>query len=171
MDTPIKVSSGSMIFASILALILGFAMLLYPGGTMALMDAAFITLQIIVTAFILAYAISEAVRYLKGGKKGAGIAALLLGVAAALLVWFFDVRIVSIVIALFFIVAGLGELFGGMGIPAARYFFVFLGLVNIMMGAVILKYPLALPLLIAWFVLFWGISRLCLALELRRMTS
>lgn len=171
MDTPIKVSSGSMIFASILALILGFVMLLYPGGTIVLMGAAFTVLQILVSAFILAYALSETVRYFKGGKKAAGLAVLIVGIAAALLVWLFDVRIVSYIIAAFFIIAGVGELFGGMGIPTARYFFVFLGLVNIMMGALILKYPLALPILIAWFVLFWGISRLCLALELRRVTA
>jgi hypothetical protein len=33
---------------------------------------------------------------------------------------------------------------------------------------IILMNPIVLPLLIAWYVLFWGISRLFLSFELKR---
>ena len=171
MNEEMRSAATSMIIASVLALILGFVMLLYPGGTMALMGAAFTVLQAMISIFILAYAISEATRHFKGGSRGLGIASIAIGVGAVLLVWIFDVRIVWIIFALFCILAGLGEIFGAFSMHSARYFLFLLGLLNIMVGAIVLKYPLALPLLIAWYVLFWGISRLLLALEIRRITA
>jgi len=160
-----------MIVAAILAVILGFVMLLYPGGTMALMTVAFTTLQALLSVFILAYAISEAVGYFKSGKKAAGVLAILVGLAATVLVWIFNVSIVYVVFALFCIIAGLSEVIGAFSFPAARGLLLLLGLINIMIGAIIFKHPVVLPLLIAWYVLFWGISRLLLGMELRRLTA
>lgn len=169
METGYKVSFGYMIFASILAIILGLVMLFYPGGTMVLMAAAFQVLQIIISIFILAYAISEAIRYFKANRKAHGIIYLLIGAAATLLVWIFNVQIVYLIVSLFLILVGIGEIAGSFSIAAGRYFLLFLGLINIMIGAMIIKYPVVLPLIIAWYVLFWGVSRLFLALEIRRI--
>ena len=171
MNGELKMSGGSMIAAAVLAIILGFVMLLYPGGTMALMTVAFSTLQAIISIFVLAYAISEAVGYFKAGKTAGGILAILVGIAAALLIWVFDVGIVYLIFALFCIVAGLSEIFGAFTFPAARAFLLLLGLINIMIGAIIIKHPVVLPLLIAWYVLFWGISRLLLGVELKRLAA
>lgn len=33
----------------------------------------------------------------------------------------------------------------------------------------VVRHPIVLPLLIAWYVLFWGISRLFLSIELRKV--
>jgi uncharacterized membrane protein HdeD (DUF308 family) len=42
---------------------------------------------------------------------------------------------------------------------------------NILIGTIMIQYPMILPLLIAWYVLFWGISRLLLAFELKRLVA
>jgi len=171
MSTVFRPSFGSMIFAAIVAIVLGLVMLWYPGGIMALIAVTFWALQVMVSVFILSYTISEAVRYFKAGTVVGGVAYLLIGIAATLLVWFFKVDLIYFVVALFFIVSGLGDIVGGFKLAAGRYFFVFLGVMNIMIGIIILQYSVILPLLIAWYVLFWGISRLFLAFELKRMMS
>ncbi|HPQ82065.1 MAG TPA: hypothetical protein PLZ86_10170, partial [bacterium] len=135
MNGQLKMSSSSTIVAAILAIVLGFVMLLYPGGTMALMGVAFTTLQAILTIFILAYAISEAVGYFRAGRKAAGLFAIIFGLAAVLLVWLFNVGIVYMVFALFCIVAGISEVIGAFTFPAARALLMLLGLINIMIGA------------------------------------
>lgn len=169
MSTVFRQSVGSMFFAAIVAIILGLVMLWYPGGIMALIAVTFWALQVMISVFILSYMISEAVRYFKSDKILSGIAYLVIGIAATLLVWFFKVDFFYLVVALFFIISGVGDIIGGFTLTAGRYFFVFLGVMNIMVGALMIQYPLILPLLIAWYVLFWGISRLLLAFELKRM--
>jgi len=171
MNNELKISIGYMVFASILAIILGFIMLMYPGGTMALMATTFWALQVIVSIFILAYSLSEAARNFKDKRTAYGFAFILIGVLATLFVWVFNITIIYIIVALFFILTGLAEFIGSRQFFDGRYFVAFLGLINVMIGAIILMNPVVLPLLIAWYVLFWGISRLFLALELKRITS
>ena len=169
MNGELKAPGTSMIVAALLAIILGFVMLLYPGGTMMLMNVAFIWLQAILTAFILLYAIVEAVSYFKSGKAVGGVLALIVGLAAVLLIWIFNVGIIYVVFALFCILAGLLEVVDAFSFPAARGFLLLLGLINVMIGAIVLKHPVVLPLLIAWYILFWGVSRLLLGVELKRL--
>lgn len=171
MNGEFKVPGTSMIVASILAIILGFVMLLYPGGTMVLMNVAFIWLQMILSAFILLYAIIEAIGAFKGNRMTTGVLAIVVGLAAVLLIWIFNVGIIYAVFAIFCIVAGLAEIMDAFAVPAARGFLLLLGLVNIMIGAIILRHPVVLPLLIAWYVLFWGVSRLLLGLEFKRLAA
>lgn len=171
MNGELRISTTSMILTSLLAIILGFVMLVYPGGTMVLMTAAFRTLQIIISVFALAYGISAAMSNFKRSSVATGAAMLIAAVAATLLIWVFNVAIVYVVIAAFFIVSGVGEIFAGASVPVARYFFIMLGLMNIIVGAAIIKYPVILPLLLAWYVLFWGIARLCLSLEIKRSVA
>jgi uncharacterized membrane protein HdeD (DUF308 family) len=160
---------GWMITASVLAIVVGMVMLLYPGGTMQLMSAAFTVLQAMLSIFVMAAAISEGIRCFRTGRKGTAVAALLVGLVATLLIWFFDVGIIYLIVAFFCVLAGLGEIVGAVSVPQARYFLWALGLMNIMVGVIILRYPVALSLLIAWYVLFWGVTRLMLSLELRRI--
>ena len=171
MSTVFRPSFGYMIFAAIVTIILGLIMLWYPGGIMALIAVTFWALQVMVSVFILAYTISEAIRYFKAGTVAGGVAYLIIGIAATLLVWFLKVDFVYLIVAIFFIVSGLGDIIGGFKLTAGRYFFIFLGVMNIMIGIIMLEYPVILPLLVAWYVLFWGMSRLLLAFELKRVLS
>lgn len=166
-----RVSIGYMISASILAIILGFVMLVYPGGTAALITAAFWVLQAIISFYILLYTITEAIRSFEAGRKRYGIAYLLCGIVATILVWIFNVSIVYLLISVFFVITGITEIIGSRHFPVGKYFVAFLGFLNIVIGALILKNPIILPLLIAWYVLFWGFSRLFLAMEIRKITS
>jgi uncharacterized membrane protein HdeD (DUF308 family) len=171
MSTVFRPSLGSMFFAAIVAIILGLVMLWYPGGIMALIAVTFWALQVMISVFILSYMITEAVRYFRAGKVFGGIAYLIIGIAATLFVWFFKVNFFYLVVAVFFIVSGVSDIIGGFALAAGRYFFIFLGFMNIMIGIVMIQYPVILPLLIAWYVLFWGISRLLLAFELKRLVA
>lgn len=63
---------------------------------------------------------------------------------------------------------GIADIAGSFKIPAARAFLFLLGIVNILIAVIILTNSLALPILLAWFVLFWGASRLFLSMTLRK---
>jgi hypothetical protein len=167
----LRMSVGYMMFTAVLAIIVGIIMLFYPGGTMRLMETAFVIFQIILSVFILGYTISEAAHYLRSGSKGGAVTFAVIGVVATALIWLFSVKIIFIVVALFLILAGAVDIAGGIRLPVARYFLIFLGLANIMIGIAVLVYPTILPFLIAWYALFWGMSRLFLSLELRKMTT
>jgi len=174
MDTQVKgvvkASAGYMSFAAIIGIIVGFLMLIFPGGTMKLMAAAFSFFQIILSVFILAYAISEGVGHIRHGAKNVGIIYIVMGALATVLVWLFQSSIIYYVVAALLIISGLAEMFTGFRVELGRYFIILLGVVNVAMGLIILRFPVVLPLLIAWYVLFWGISRLLLSMELRRLT-
>ena len=91
------------------------------------------------------------------------------GLHRTILVWLFNVGFLYMIISIFFVVVGISEIFGAFYLDYGRFFLIFLGLINILVGALMLKHPMILPLLLAWYVLFWGISRLFLALEIRKM--
>ena len=166
----VKASAGYMSFAAIIGIIIGFLMLIFPGGTMKLMATAFTIFQIILSVFILSYAISEGVGYIRHGAKNAGIIYIVIGVLATALVWLFQASIIYYIVAALLIASGLAEVVAGFRVEMGRYFIIFLGVINIAIGFIILRFPVALPLLIAWYVLFWGVSRLLLSMELRRLT-
>lgn len=168
MNTAITQSYRQMIAAAVLAIVLGFIMLFYPGGTMALISVAFWALRLLISVFILTYTVSEAIRYFRAEIKTTGALYLIIGVLATTLVWVFDVSIVYMVVSFFFVLAGISEIFGAFHFTIGRYFLIFLGLVSILIGAIMLKNPVILPMLIAWYVLFWGVSRFFLALEIKR---
>ncbi len=171
MENIVKHETFHMMLGAVIAVILGFIMLLYPGGTMALMGAAFWMIKLLLSIFILAYTVPEAVRNFRTGSKGHGALYLAIGILATALVWFFEVGFVYMVVSFFFILVGISEVFGAFQLAYGRYFLLFLGLLNILIGAVMLKNPMLLPLLIAWYVLFWGFSRFFLALEIRKMAT
>ncbi|MFH1830855.1 MAG: hypothetical protein ABH871_08800, partial [Pseudomonadota bacterium] len=81
MDTLTR-SYRHMMVAAVLAILLGFIMLFYPGGTMALIAAAFWGLKLVISIFILSYTISEAICYFRAGIKKNGIAYLIIGILA-----------------------------------------------------------------------------------------
>lgn len=165
----VKTSLGYMTFSAALGVILGLFMLFYPGGTVALMQAAFMIFQILLSIFIIYYTVSEAVSYLKLGSKLKGVFYILVGLAATLLVWVLDVSFIYYILAFFLVLTGIGDIAGGIQLHYGRYFLILLGVINILVAVVLLKYPIILPLLIAWYVFFWGLSRLMLSFELRRL--
>lgn len=164
----VKTSISYMLFSSVLGIALGLIMLFYPGGTMVLMEAAFTFLQIILTIFIIYYTLSEAIHYFKASHAAAGAFYCIIGAVATALIWLFNVGIIFYVIAFFLILTGIGDIVGGFRLPRGRGLLILLGIINILIAAVILRNPIILPLLIAWYVLFWGISRLILSIELRK---
>lgn len=168
---PIKTSLGYMWFTSVLGIVLGGVMLFYPGGTMNLMSVGFRIFQGFLTLFIAYYVISEAYNAFKAQTKVKAIAFIVLGLLFTGLLWFLDVRWVYYVVALYLLVTGLIEIYGSFSLPAGRPFLVLLGIIDVFFAIVIFQYPVILALVIAWYVLFWGISRLCLAFELRRLLS
>jgi len=93
----------------------------------------------------------------------------LIGILAIIFIWLFNVSLVYFIIALFLILAGISDIVGGMKLPRGKNFLIFLGIVNILIAVIILVHPVVLPLLIAWYVLFWGISRLFLSFELKKL--
>jgi uncharacterized membrane protein HdeD (DUF308 family) len=75
------------------------------------------------------------------------------------------------IISFFFVLVGISEIFGAFYLDYGKFFMLFLGLLNILIGGLLLKHPMLLPILIAWYVLFWGFSRLFLAFEIRKMAT
>jgi len=168
MKSALKASVGYMMLSAALGIILGLIMLYYPGGTMTLMQAAFQFFQIILTIFALYYAISEGAHHFKAGRKFGGILYFIIGALTVVLIWLFNVGLIYFIVALFLILMGISDIVAGIRFPTSQYFLVLLGAINIIVGLIILKYPLILPLLIAWYVLFWGISRLLLSIQMRK---
>lgn len=162
-------SIRQMITASVIAIVLGLVMLFYPGGTMALMAGAFWSVQLILSIFIGIYAISEIIRNSAAERVWAVVVSIILGILAIAFIWLFDVGFVYFIIACFFVLAGITEIVGSFSVPFGKFFIFLLGAINIMIGGIIFKHPVILPLLIAWYILFWGVSRLLLALELKSM--
>lgn len=160
-------SLRQMVFASVAAIILGIVMLFYPSGTYSLMAGAFWSIQLALTAFIIIYVISEIVRNAKAGRSWAVFLPVVFGLLAVALIWLLDIRFVCFIIAGFFILTGIAEIAGSFAIVYGKFFVFLLGVINIMIGAIIVSHPIILPVLIAWYILFWGVSRLLLSLEIR----
>lgn len=164
----LKTSASYMVLSAAIGIIIGLIMLFYPGGTMALMEAAFIIFQLLLTIFIGYYALTEALYYFKTDRTLGGVLYALIGILAIIFIWVFDVSLVYFIIAFFLVLTGISDIVGGTKLPGGRHFLIFLGIVNILIAVIILMNPIVLPLLIAWYVLFWGISRLFLSFELKR---
>lgn len=162
-------SAKYFITTAIVAIVVGLIMLFYPGGTMKLIDAAFIIFQALITIFVIMFTISAAMSNFNHGAKATGVLSLVIGAIVVVLVWAFSVNVVYFVIAAFLILSGVAEIYAGFRLAAARYFLILLGIVNILVGVIIIRNPVVLPLLIAWYLLFWGISRFFLGLELRKV--
>lgn len=167
--TALGMSAKYFIVTAIGAIVVGLIMLFYPGGTMKLVDAAFIIFQALITIFVIMFTISAAMSSFDQGAKISGVLSLIIGALAVALVWAFSVNVVYFIIAAFLILSGAAEVFGGIRIPTVRYFLILLGVINILVGVIIIRHPMVLPLLIAWYLLFWGISRLFLGLELKKI--
>jgi uncharacterized membrane protein HdeD (DUF308 family) len=165
----LKTSVSYMVLSAAIGVIIGLIMLFYPGGTMALMEAAFIIFQLLLTIFIGYYALTEALYYFKTDRILGGVLYALIGILAIIFIWVFNVSLVYFIIAFFLVLTGISDIVGGTKLPGGRHFLIFLGIVNILIAVIILMNPLVLPLLIAWYVLFWGISRLFLSFELKRL--
>ena len=165
----LKTSVSYMVLSSAIGIIIGLIMLFYPGGTMALMETAFIIFQMLLTIFIGYYALTEALYYFKTDRTLGGVLYALIGILAIIFIWLFNVSLVYFIIAFFLILAGISDIVGGTKLPRGKHFLIFLGIVNILIAVIILMNPVVLPLLIAWYVLFWGISRLFLSFELKRL--
>ncbi|MFA4974668.1 MAG: hypothetical protein WC683_18840 [bacterium] len=159
------------LFTSILAILIGLVFLSYPGGPIQLIQLAFWSLQLIITVFVLAYTFSEAYASFKSKSKSRALLYMALGIVTSVIVWFFDVSIVYMIVALFLLFSGLVEIIGAVQLSNGRFFLALLGVLNIIMAAVMFKYPIILSVLLAWYILFWGVSRFFLALELRRLES
>jgi len=169
MNEILKSTVGYMTCTALLGIFLGLVMIFYPGGTMLLISSAFWVFQLLISLFILYYALSESAHYFRSGSAGHGFLYLLIGMLAVIFVWLLDVSFVYFVVAFFLIIAGLGEIAGSINLPGGSMFLALLGIVNIIIAVLILANPIVLPMLIAWYVLFWGISRLLFSIELRRI--
>ncbi len=159
------------LFTSILAILIGLVFLSYPGGPIQLIQLAFWSLQLIVTIFVLAYTFSEAYASFKSKSNSRALLYIALGIVTSVIVWFFEVNIVYMIVALFLFFSGLVEIIGAVQLTNGRFFLALLGVLNIIMSAVMFKYPIILSVLLAWYILFWGVSRFFLSLELRRLES
>jgi len=169
MNEEARTHSNHMLFTSIVAIMVGLVFLSYPGGPVAMVQLAFWALQLIVSIFVLTYTISEAYAAYKTKGISRAVLFLILGVVIAATVWLFDVRLIYVLVALFLLFSGLVEVIGAVQLVNGRFFMALLGVLNIMLAAVMFKYPVILPLLISWYILFWGISRFFLSLELRKV--
>mgnify|MGYP000899714502 CR=1 FL=1 len=171
MSDIVKAATGQMITAAVLGIVLGALMLLYPGGTVVLMQSAFIVFKALLSLFIIFWVSSEAAGYFRVRSTMTGIGTVLLGALAVILIWSLGLGIVYLVVAAFLLISGTGEIVDSFRAPRGTFFLTLLGLIDIIIGILVITNPVILPLLIAWYVLFWGISRLLLALELRRLFS
>ena len=168
MKNVLKASTGYMTLSGLLGILLGLIMLFFPGGTLILMESAFWVFQLFLSIFILYYALTEAAHYLKAKRAGTGIGYILIGILATIFIWLFNVGILYFIIAFFLILAGIGEIIGAFRAGGAGPMFFLLGLVNIFFGILIMTNIFVLPIIIAWYVIFWGISRFLFSLELRK---
>jgi len=159
------------LFTSIVAIVVGLVFLSYPGGPIELIQLAFWALQLIITVFVLAYTFSEAYASFKAKIKSRGVLFILLGLVTAAVVWLFDVSVIYMIVALFLLFSGLVEILGAVQLTNGRFFLAMLGVLNIIMAAVMFKYPIILSVLLSWYILFWGVSRFFLALEIRRLET
>lgn len=169
MGDVVKAATGHMITAAVLGIALGTLMLLYPGGTVVLMASAFAVFKWLLSVFILCWALSEAATYFRERCTMTGIGCILLGIVAVVLLWSLGLGIVYVVVSAFMIISGMGEIFGSFHRAGGTFFLTLLGIIDIIVGILVVTNPLILPFLVAWYVLFWGISRLMLALELKRL--
>lgn len=171
MDDRVMTATGQMIATAVLGIILGALMLFYPGGTVALMASFFLLFKWLLSAFILCWAVSEAAVYFRIRCIMTGIACLLLGALAVVLIWGLGVGILWLVVSGFLFLSGAGGIIGSFRPGRGSFFLTLLGIIDIIVAILVITNPLILPILIAWYVLFWGISRLMLALEIRRLMS
>jgi len=84
---PTKTSIPYMLITSILGMALGLVMLLYPGGTLALMKVGFKTFQAILTIFVLYFALANAIHEYKNQNIWRGVFYTLVGVCFTVLIW------------------------------------------------------------------------------------
>ena len=61
----VKAATGQMIAAAVLGIVLGALMLLYPGGTVVLMQSAFVVFKALLSLFIICWVSSEAAGYFR----------------------------------------------------------------------------------------------------------
>jgi uncharacterized membrane protein HdeD (DUF308 family) len=165
---PTRRSVKWMFFTAALGLILGLVMLFYPGGTMKLMATGFTVFQIIITGLVLYFCLTEAVPSFKEGHNARGAVFVLLAIVAVFLIWVLKVSLIYYVFAFFLGVFGLTELIGAFQVPQAKFFLALLGIIDFLVAVIIILNPMILAYLVAWYVLFWGLSRLFLALEFRK---
>lgn len=165
---PTRRSVKWMLFTAVLGLILGGVMLFYPGGTMSLMSAGFRIFQAIITGLVLYFCLTEAVPSFREGHTTRGAVFVLLALIAVILIWVIKVSLIYYVLAFFLAVFGLTEIIGAFQIPQGKFFLALLGIIDLLVAVIIVLHPVILAYLVAWYVLFWGLSRLFLALEFRK---
>lgn len=166
-----RTTIGGMIATAVVGIVLGFILLVFPLGTTVLMGLSLEVAQIFLSFFILYYAVSESVQYFKAGQAWAGFGYAGAGVLATLFVWIFHVSIIYWAVAFFLVLTGIGEVFGAFRVYGGSFFLAALGVLNIFIGLAIIRHPAILNLIVAWYILFWGISRLALALEMRKLAG
>lgn len=171
MNGILRTTVGSMVATAVVGIVLGLILLLFPLGTTVLLGLTLELAQVFLSVFILYYAASESAQYFKSSRAWAGIGYAVAGVLAILFVWLFHVSVIYWVVACFLVLAGLGEIVGAFQVYRGSFFLAALGFLNVLVGLAIVRHPGILNLIIAWYILFWGISRLALALELRKLAS
>jgi uncharacterized membrane protein HdeD (DUF308 family) len=112
--------------------------------------------------------LTEAVPSVREGHTARGAVFVLLALVAVILIWVIKVSLIYYVLAFFLAVFGLIELIGAFQIPQGKFFLALLGIIDLLIAVIIVLHPVILAYLVAWYVLFWGLSRLFLALEFRK---
>ena len=136
---------------------------------MRLMATGFKVFQIIITGLVLYFCLTEAIPSFKEGHISRGAVFVVLALVAVLLIWVLNVSLVYYVLAFFLAVFGVAEIIGAFQVPQAKFFLALLGIIDILVAVIIILNPTILAYLVAWYVLFWGLSRLFLALEFRKV--
>jgi uncharacterized membrane protein HdeD (DUF308 family) len=166
---PTQRSVKWMFVTAVLGLILGLVMLFYPGGTMSLMRTGFRVFQVIISGLVFYFCLTEAVPSFREGNTARGAVFILLAIVAMILIWVLKVSLIYYVLAFFLAVFGLTEIIGAFRAPQSKFFLALLGIIDLLVAVIIVLNPVILAYLVAWYVLFWGLSRLFLALEFRKV--
>ncbi len=171
MRTPEKESLNYLLISSLVALGLGVFFILYPPGVTGLIEGGFQVFRLLLSLFFLYYAISEAVQHFRKQQKIAGVLYLIAAAIAITLIWLFDSKIVYLLIALIIAWMGVRHLIGSFIIPEGKFFLILLSMADLMIAFAVILYPMILTIMIAWYVVFWGISRLLLYLEFKKLLA
>lgn len=169
MRAPEKESLNYLLVSAVVALALGVFFALYPQGATGLIEGGFHVFRVLLTLFFLYYAISEAVQHFQKQQKVPAILYLVAAAAVITFIWLLKSDIVYLIIALVIAWMGIRHLIGSFIIHEGKFFLLLLAMADMMIAIAVIAYPMILALIIAWYVIFWGISRLLLYFEFKKI--
>jgi uncharacterized membrane protein HdeD (DUF308 family) len=132
------------------------------------MQTSFRIFQAIITGLVLYFCLTEAIPSFREGHTARGVVFVVLALIAVILIWVIKVSLIYYILSFFLGIFGVTELIGAFQVPRGKFFLALLGIIDLLVAVIIILHPVILAYLVAWYVLFWGLSRLFLALEFRK---